>query len=367
MLDGPATASVRMRFAWPMSKSFAPSWSVVEFPMLKTPSASIDCIVRVVTPENIEFEYMLAGPFQRLPAFVLDVGFRWLFFLFFCFASQFLGAVLFSNLTEWLTTILALLLYFVIGWFYGIVLETVCSGQTIGKMLFRLRVISVDGRPINASQAAIRNLLRSADMAPLLSIQIFSVEAPAAYLIPTMFLGLVSTVVTARMQRIGDLAARTMVIVDRGGRAAAVYQPDDSRAFALAELIPPTFQVTRSLSKAIGMYMETRKRFSPARRSELASLLAIPLIRHMGLSPETSPDLLLCAVYVRTFLSEEHRAQANMQRTQAMRRMPTQPLSQNAPTANTTLSSSGSGTAMQDEPVVVPQPTNVLSSADVVR
>jgi len=278
--------------------------------MVAVSKNQLDCVVNVITPENIEFEYLLAGPFQRLPAFLVDLMFRWGIFL----AALFL--MLLANVwaqvtgSGWLFTFGMFLLYFLISWFYGILLETILNGRTIGKIIFGLRVISTDGRPINASQAALRNLLRSADMAPLLSLQIFDAEAPAAYVIPTMFLGLVSMTLTARLQRIGDLAASTMVILDRSGQAPTVYQPEDQRAYALAELIPPTFQVTRSLSKVVGLYMETRRRFSAPRRFELASTLARPLLPQLGLAAETSPDLLLCALYVRTFLSEEHRNQS---------------------------------------------------------
>ncbi len=282
-------------------------------------NSKIDCTVRVITPENIEFEYMLAGPFQRLPAFGLDLLIRWAFIVIVFVGAQFAGLLLWITGTEWLLTVVIILLYFFISWFYGIVLETFFSGRTFGKMVFKLRAISVDGRPINASQAAVRNLLRSADMAPLLSLQVFAAEAPAAYIIPTLFLGLISMVVTTRMQRIGDLAARTMVIVDRGNRSPNVQQPDDTRAYTLAQIIPPTFQVSRTLSSAIGMYMETRKRFVPARRSEVAMTLARPLIRQMGLSSETSPDLMLCAMYVNIFLSEEHRNLVSEQRERANR------------------------------------------------
>lgn len=268
----------------------------------------LDCVVRVITPENSEFEYLLAGPFQRLPAFILDIIFRWAILVAIVIACQFSGFFIGLPGTQWLLTAGIILLYFVISWFYGIALETLFNGRTVGKMIFRLRVISVDGRPIGAGQAAIRNLLRSADLAPLLSLQVFSPEAPPAYVIPTLFVGLISMILTSRMQRVGDLAAGTMVIVDRQNTLPTVSQPDDGRALALAEILPPTFQVSRSLSKSIGMYMETRKRFLPARRSEVAIHLARPLINHLGLMPDTSPDLLLCAIYARIFMSEDHRA-----------------------------------------------------------
>ena len=44
--------------------------------MLQPLQRKIDCVVRVVTPENIEFEYMVAGPFQRIPAFLIDLAVR---------------------------------------------------------------------------------------------------------------------------------------------------------------------------------------------------------------------------------------------------------------------------------------------------
>ena len=36
----------------------------------------IDNAIDIITPENIAFEYRVAGPFRRLPAFALDVAIR---------------------------------------------------------------------------------------------------------------------------------------------------------------------------------------------------------------------------------------------------------------------------------------------------
>ena len=155
-------------------------------------SAKLDCHVRVITPENIEFEYALAGPFQRLPAFLLDLVIR---------AAALVGiSIFFGTLSSWLPigpsliTVATLLSFFALSWFYGIYFETRFNGRTLGKMLFRLRVLSADGRPINAVQAALRNLLRAADMGVLLSLQVFDPEAPPAYAIPTMIIGLVTMI-----------------------------------------------------------------------------------------------------------------------------------------------------------------------------
>lgn len=49
--------------------------------MLHQVDEKLDCHARVVTPENIAFEYALAGPFQRLPAFIFDLAVRVAFFI----------------------------------------------------------------------------------------------------------------------------------------------------------------------------------------------------------------------------------------------------------------------------------------------
>ena len=263
----------------------------------------IDCRVRVVTPENIEFEYALAGPFQRLPAFLFDVAVRVAAFV----GLQFVAVLLvpFVPLGSAVVSVLSLLAFFLLSWFYGVFFETRFNGRTPGKMVFRLRAISTDGRPVNASQAALRNLLRLADMNVLLSLQVFTPDAMPMYIIPTMLVGFASMLCTRKMQRIGDLAAGTMVVAEQRRRTPWNLQPEDVRAFGLADLIPANFVPSASLAQTIGLYMENRKRLNPLRRNDVARHLADPLMRQFGLLPDTSPDLLLCAVYVKTFMSSD--------------------------------------------------------------
>jgi hypothetical protein len=198
---------------------------------------------------------------------------------------------------------------FVLSWFYGIFFETRFNGRTPGKMLFKLRVISVDGRPIHATQAALRNLLRLGDMCLMLPLQILGSENPPAFIIPTFSIGLLVMVLTARFQRLGDLAAGTMVVSEYTSRSPWNLLPDDLRAFGLAERIPANFQIAPSLARSIGFYMENRKRLNQLRRNEIAKHLARPLIEQFGLLPDTSYDLLLTALYVRIFLSEQQQAE----------------------------------------------------------
>ena len=256
--------------------------------MLHPKLEKLDCVVRVVTPENVEFEYVVAGPFQRSLAFVFDFVVRMAIII--ALVILLISFTSFVPFASALTTVALILTYFVLSWFYGVYFESRFNGRTLGKMLFRLRVISTDGRPINGAQAALRNLLRLSDI------------------YPSPITGLISMTITNRFQRIGDLAAGTMVIVDRDRRAPWDLQPDDPRAFGLAELIPASFVANYTMTQTIGMYMENRRRLPMARRLEIAKHLAEPLLKKFELLPDTSADLLLCALYVRIFLSEQQQS-----------------------------------------------------------
>ena len=125
----------------------------------------LDTSIEITTPENIAFRYQLAGPFQRLPAFLIDFGVRItiIFSLWIC--MTFLGIVLGGFVVA-----LIFVAYFVMSWFYGVILETYFNGRTLGKHVLGLRVLTDQGRPINGEQAVLRNLFRTADLFfPLIS------------------------------------------------------------------------------------------------------------------------------------------------------------------------------------------------------
>jgi uncharacterized RDD family membrane protein YckC len=73
-------------------------------------------------------------------------------------------------------------------------LSEAATGQTLGKRFLGVRVESIDGRSAGTGAIVIRTLLRVVD------------SLPALYL-----LGLIVALLTPRRQRLGDLAARTVV------------------------------------------------------------------------------------------------------------------------------------------------------------
>ena len=141
------------------------------------------------TPEGIRFNFLLAGIVPRFAAWTVDVA----------AVMAISGTVdkllrlfqLFPGLQQFLLPIL----YFLVWIGYGILFEWLWRGQTPGKRLFRLRVMDVQGLRLQFSQFGIRNVLRAVD------------ALPAFY-----FLGGLVCCLNRKCQRLGDIAANTIVV-----------------------------------------------------------------------------------------------------------------------------------------------------------
>lgn len=268
-------------------------------------AAPLDTTIAVVTPENIAFEYQLAGPFRRLPAYFLDVVLYSLFVFAMLMVGVFVGIVTASGTAVSLYMFVVLVLWFLVGWFYGVLFETYFNGRTPGKWACGLRVISTDGRPLSGLQALIRNLLRVADIAPYAAVTQQAAEIAPIVLLPTGLVGLATVILTRRMQRLGDLAAGTMVVVDEKSWRLPVAKVDDARVPALASYLPGDYRVTPSLARTLAAYAERRAYLTPARRREIARHLTDPLLDRFEFRPDIDPDLLMYALYYQTYLADE--------------------------------------------------------------
>jgi uncharacterized RDD family membrane protein YckC len=269
----------------------------------------LDDTIEVVTPENIAFDYRLAGPFRRFLAYVIDYAFRSaIMFVIVIIACMGLSALIGNAIL-----MVILVSFFIVNWFYGGLFETFMNGQTPGKRLLGIRVLTTEGRPINGMQAIVRNVLRYVDEFPYLSPMAFPFLNPGewpegasqVYVIPTFVAGLVVMSCNRRFQRLGDLVCGTMVLVEERQWLTGAIKLEDPRAAQLAEYIPANFVVTRTMARAIAAYVDRRRFFSPARRREVARYLAEPLLRLFQLPADTSHDLLLCALYHRTFVLQK--------------------------------------------------------------
>ncbi|RMF96838.1 MAG: RDD family protein [Planctomycetota bacterium] len=246
-------------------------------------SRQIDDTIEIVTPENIAFRFHLAGPARRCSAFLIDA---FLIFgtLFFITMGLAMMASLVPSLNE-IAMFTTFVLYLVIPWLYGGLFEWLWSGKTPGKVALGIRTVSTDGSPITFTQSIMRNLLRAADLQPI----VFGLA------------GLVVSMMNRRFQRLGDLACNTMVVVDRRSHAATLPAVADPHILALAEQLPGKLDLRPGLRRVLADYVQRRHLFSPDRRREIAEPLAAVLRERYGLPETADPDAVLGAFYCRAF------------------------------------------------------------------
>ncbi|MFU8805094.1 MAG: RDD family protein, partial [Bradymonadaceae bacterium] len=201
----------------------------------------VDNRLSVETPEGVEFAIDSAGPLARLLAATIDFSIRAIVYSTLGIAFAFLGKTGMG---------LFMICLFFIEWGYPIYFEMYHNGSTPGKRLLKLQVLHTDGTPISWHGSILRNLLRVADFLP------FGYVA-----------GMVSMSATSRFQRLGDLAADTIVCYRT--EVHTTYRPshDDVEAVVVTEPLNLDEQ------RAIVSFAERSQRLGPERAQELASIL----------------------------------------------------------------------------------------------
>jgi uncharacterized RDD family membrane protein YckC len=147
----------------------------------------------VLTPEYVEFNFVLAGLYSRFLAWLIDA----------VIVIALSGAIITALSMGFaafpgFASLLSFVVWFAMDWGYSVALETAWSGQTIGKKAMGLRTIQESGVRIGFYQAAMRSLARPVDRLPLL------------YLV-----GGIAALFSSSQQRLGDMLAGTIVIRER--------------------------------------------------------------------------------------------------------------------------------------------------------
>jgi uncharacterized RDD family membrane protein YckC len=163
----------------------------------------------IITTEKVPFTYRVAGIGSRFLAWLTDFGLILvLLFIGACFGSIVESARAGMGVGVFLASL------FAVQFIYFIFFEWLWHGQTPGKYLLGIRVISWEGTGLSFLQSAGRNILRMVDGLPLL---------PYTMLVPFLYaLGVSVAACNREQRRLGDIAAGTLVVhVER--RPRAVY------------------------------------------------------------------------------------------------------------------------------------------------
>jgi len=242
----------------------------------------LDCVIRVVTPERITLVLPLAGPARRFVAYLLD---QMLLAALVLVAILVLLVLAMGSIAGFGPGLLA---YFVLIWGYGAFCEGTFDGQTLGKYALGIRVVSEKGVAITGAQAVLRNLVGVADG-----------------LVPFCFLvGLASMILSGRFQRVGDLAAGTIVVIEERRVSRPIARVSGSAVAALLPWLPRRVAAGSKLARVVSDYVDQRRRFTPPRRAEMAEHLARPLRARYAIPGDVPADVVLCAFYNRVFLGD---------------------------------------------------------------
>ena len=118
-------------------------------------------------------------------------------------------------------------------------------------------------------------------------------------------LGLSSMMLTAKFQRLGDLAAGTMVVIEDRQRRSGVIRVKEPAVEALLPWLPVRIAAGPELARALSDYVKRRE---PVPVGRFARRWPNPWpgrsARSYGLPAGPSSDAVLCAVYHRVFLGE---------------------------------------------------------------
>jgi len=199
----------------------------------------LDTSYRVEIPGGIELEAQVVGPVPRFLAFLIDILIRGVLIFIAAIASLPFGELGFGF---WF------IFWFLIEWFYPVLFEVFRHGQTPGKKSLGISVVNDDLTPVTFGTSLVRNLIRTADFLPFFYL-----------------FGLVTMLSNSRFQRLGDLAAGTLVISIRQTAKTA----DVSHILPLA----PSTALQRTEQTALVDFLQRSQQLSQPRQQELAQIL----------------------------------------------------------------------------------------------
>jgi len=237
----------------------------------------MDESVFISTPDHVSLEFEFAGPGSRFSAYLLDFLYSVLLMIALFLLMLFTGAAGLRSLVSllrgdggWIASwgaALLILMLFAIHWGYYVFFEGLWHGSTPGKRSLGIRVIRQDGLPIGFREAALRNLLRVADMLP-----------PPCYILG----GLVAHF-DSHGRRLGDMVAGTYVVMEKfaqAGRSAsgAAWATRIEKGRSRQALTLPRGTLSAQQIGLIEQFLARRHQLTQERRGNLVWQITEPLL-----------------------------------------------------------------------------------------
>ncbi len=147
--------------------------------------------IRITTSQNIDIDYEVAGVGERIVARLIDYA----LFILILILGLIGGNLLRSSVDQSLLIIVLIIIYAALYVFYDLICEIFMNGQSVGKRVMKIKVISLDGSRPSSGQYLLRWLFRIID-----------------FTLTSEICGLISVAVSDKSQRVGDIVAGTTLI-----------------------------------------------------------------------------------------------------------------------------------------------------------
>ena len=242
---------------------------------------TLDDRITIATPEGLDVDLVLAGLGSRFIARLIDSLIQ--------FGTILALAIVASRFHNGWVDAVMIVIVFAMFFVYDIVFEVFGSGRTIGKRSAGLRVVRSGGQPVGFMASAVRNVLRLVDFLPTL-----------------YFLGTISVIVSTNNQRLGDLAAGTVVVRERATRAPATGWTEWSRPTVPLEAVVgwDVSAISPAEVAAVRAFLDRRLTLPPDARARIGYALAVRLgAKVSGIPADAHPEYVLEGVLV----AKEHR------------------------------------------------------------
>jgi len=228
----------------------------------------LDNRVTFATPEGVVLELVLAGLGSRFLARLLDTVIQGALII-----ALAIGIAA-TRAPGWILA-MSFVFIFLVVFAYDVLFEVLNNGRTIGKQAAGIRVLGQGGEPIRFLASAVRNIVRIVDFLPVF------------YLV-----GSISIVTTQHDQRLGDLAAGTIVARDRFPGLSLTAPPITVTPAAVATWDVSAVSTTEV--QAVRQFLDRRLDLrAPARAYFAADLVNRLAPKVVGIPPNSHPEYVL--------------------------------------------------------------------------
>jgi uncharacterized RDD family membrane protein YckC len=234
--------------------------------------------IRITTSQNIDIDYEIAGLGERIVARLIDLA---IFFLIFVLGS-FIGSLTNLFVEPGAGTVIIFIIYGVLFVFYDLLFEVFMNGQSIGKRIMKIKVISLDGAQPRFSQYLLRWLFRVVD---------FLIIEPG-------LIALIVAAVSEKPQRIGDMVAGTILI-----RTSPRTQMNNIVFMPAYDGYQPVFKEVGELNDSdVELIHEVINTYTKTGNNVVVYNMALRLKEHLNLvQPNGMNDMLFLQTIVKDY------------------------------------------------------------------